>query len=144
MLLKVFDRQTREPDCCHSPVHSQNSILWLTGEEPLWVSILIKIALWSRLSIGSLIFSLRTAGPLVVANSIFRGLFGTAQPLRIEDGNLSDAEQELRNAQQNMQEALNNGASDQELQERMQELREAMKNYMSSMQDQAPARPAKC
>jgi len=57
--------------------------------------------------------------------------------LRIEDGNLSDAEQELRNAQQNMQEALNNGASDQELQERMQELREAMNNYMSSMQDKA-------
>lgn len=55
--------------------------------------------------------------------------------LRIEDGNLSDAEQQLRNAQQNMQDALNNGASDQELQERMQELRDAMKNYMSSMQD---------
>ncbi len=56
--------------------------------------------------------------------------------LRIEDGDLSQAEQQLRTAQQNLQEALNNGASDQELQQRMQELREAMENYMSSMQQQ--------
>jgi uncharacterized protein (TIGR02302 family) len=50
--------------------------------------------------------------------------------LGIEDGNLSDAEQRLRQAQQALQEALRDGASDEEIQKLMQELRQAMNDFL--------------
>ncbi|MBP2550217.1 uncharacterized protein (TIGR02302 family) [Neorhizobium galegae] len=53
--------------------------------------------------------------------------------LGIEDGQLSQAERRLRDAQDALSEALQNGASDQEIARLMQELREAMKNFMSEL-----------
>ncbi|MET3661472.1 TIGR02302 family protein [Aquamicrobium ahrensii] len=50
--------------------------------------------------------------------------------LGIEDGSLSDAEQRLRQAQQALQEALRNGASDEEISKLMQELRQAMNDFL--------------
>ncbi len=53
--------------------------------------------------------------------------------LGIEDGNLSFAERRLRDAQQALSEALQNGASEEEIAELMQELREAMQEFMQAM-----------
>ncbi len=61
-----------------------------------------------------------------------RLLWDTA--LRIEDGNLSLAERDLREAQQALMEALSSDASDEEVRRLMDELRAAMDRYMSALQ----------
>ncbi|MCF6368771.1 TIGR02302 family protein [Rhizobium halophilum] len=53
--------------------------------------------------------------------------------LGIEDGDLSAAEKRLRDAQNALNEALENGASDEEIAELMKELREAMQEFMSEL-----------
>lgn len=62
--------------------------------------------------------------------------------LGIEDGNLSLAEQRLRDAREQLSEALENGASDEEIEQLMQELREAMQEYLQeyarAMENQPP------
>ena len=61
--------------------------------------------------------------------------------LRIEDGDLSDAERALRAAQDALQQALRDGASDEELQRLMQELRQALSQYMEQLSRQAEGQP---
>ena len=62
--------------------------------------------------------------------------------LRIEDGDLSDAEKALKDAQDKLAEALEKGAPDSEIDQMMQELREALSKYVEQLtknaQDQAP------
>ncbi|WP_062204153.1 TIGR02302 family protein [Aureimonas sp. AU12] len=53
--------------------------------------------------------------------------------LGIEDGDLSVSEKRLRDAQENLSEALKNGASDEEIAKLTQELREAMQEFMQAM-----------
>ncbi|TRL35145.1 TIGR02302 family protein [Rhizobium straminoryzae] len=53
--------------------------------------------------------------------------------LGIEDGNLSQAERRLRDAQQALSDALQNNASQEEIARLMKELREAMQNFMSEL-----------
>ncbi|NNG04886.1 MAG: TIGR02302 family protein [Inquilinus sp.] len=55
--------------------------------------------------------------------------------LRIEDGELSIAERELREAQQALMEALDGDATDQEIRELMDELRQALDEYLKAMQE---------
>ncbi|OQM76293.1 TIGR02302 family protein [Manganibacter manganicus] len=50
--------------------------------------------------------------------------------LGIEEGDLSDAEKRLRQAQQDLQNLLKNGGSDEEIAKAMQELRQAMNDYL--------------
>ncbi len=54
----------------------------------------------------------------------------------IEDGNLTDALERLRRAQDRLSEAMEQGASDEEIAELMQELREAMQDYMRQLAEQ--------
>jgi uncharacterized protein (TIGR02302 family) len=54
----------------------------------------------------------------------------------IEDGNISDAQAALRNAEEALRQALERGASDQEIKQLMDQLRAAMDRYMQSMQEQ--------
>ncbi|MDJ0827510.1 MAG: DUF4175 family protein, partial [Rhodobacter sp.] len=54
----------------------------------------------------------------------------------IEDGNLADARERLRQARERLQEAMRNGATDEEIAELMQELREAMQDYMRQLAQQ--------
>jgi uncharacterized protein (TIGR02302 family) len=62
--------------------------------------------------------------------------------LRLEDGgSLSAAEQRLRDAQEQLSKALENGASDEEIQRLMQELRQALAEFMQQMQKQAENQP---
>ncbi len=55
----------------------------------------------------------------------------------LEEGDLSDALERLRRAQERLSEAMKNGASDQEIAELMQELREATNEYMRQLSRQA-------
>lgn len=54
----------------------------------------------------------------------------------IEDGNLSDALERLRRAQERLSEAMKQGASDEEIAELMDELRDAMDEYMRQLAQQ--------
>ena len=60
--------------------------------------------------------------------------------LRIEDGNLSDAERALREAQEKLSKAIEDGASDEEIQKLMQELRQAMAQFLDALSKQAQNR----
>jgi uncharacterized protein (TIGR02302 family) len=60
--------------------------------------------------------------------------------LRIEDGNLSDAERALREAQEKLSKAIEDGAGDQELQKLMEELRQAMAQFMEALSKEAQNR----
>ena len=53
--------------------------------------------------------------------------------VRIEDGNLPEAERELRAAQDRLKEALERGASQEEIQKLMNELRQALNNFLQAM-----------
>ncbi len=59
----------------------------------------------------------------------------------LEEGDLSDALERLRRAQERLSEAMRNGASDQEIAELMQELREATDDYMRQLSRQAEQNP---
>jgi uncharacterized protein (TIGR02302 family) len=72
-------------------------------------------------------------------NSVVKQLWNVA--LRIEDGNLTDAERALRAAQERLQKALQDGASDEEIQKLMQELRQALAQYLEQMAQQAQGQP---
>lgn len=72
-------------------------------------------------------------------NSVIAQLWHVA--VRIEDGDLSDAERALRAAQDALQQALRDGASDEELQRLMQELRQALSQYLEQLARQAEGQP---
>ncbi len=57
--------------------------------------------------------------------------------LRIEDGDLSGAEERLRQAQEALREALENDASPEEIERLMQELRTALSEFLREMAEQA-------
>ena len=56
-----------------------------------------------------------------------------AMALQIEDGDATQAERDLRAAEQALREALQRGASDAEIRKLMEQLREAAKRFMSEM-----------
>lgn len=56
--------------------------------------------------------------------------------LSMEEGDLQDALERLQRAQERLEEAMKNGASDQEIAELMQELREATDDYMRQLAQQ--------
>lgn len=57
--------------------------------------------------------------------------------IQLEEGNLGDALERLRRAQERLSEAMRSGASDQEIAELMQELREATDDYIRQLSRQA-------
>ncbi|MEO3389299.1 TIGR02302 family protein [Mesorhizobium sp. CAU 1741] len=61
--------------------------------------------------------------------------------LAIEDGALTDAERRLRQAQEALRQALENGASDEELEQLMAELREAMNDFLREFAERAQQNP---
>ena len=58
--------------------------------------------------------------------------------LVIEDGNLSDARERLRRAQERLEQAMQDGATDDEIAELMEELRQAMQDFMQQLAQQDP------
>jgi uncharacterized protein (TIGR02302 family) len=61
-----------------------------------------------------------------------------AMALKLEDGDASQAQRDLRAAEQKLREALQRGASDEELRKLTQELRDAAERYMRDLAQQAP------
>ncbi|MCV0394393.1 MAG: TIGR02302 family protein [Rhizobiaceae bacterium] len=61
--------------------------------------------------------------------------------LAIEDGDLSAAERRLRQAQEALRQALENGASDEEIEQLMAELREAMQEFLREFAERAQQNP---
>jgi uncharacterized protein (TIGR02302 family) len=61
--------------------------------------------------------------------------------LGIEDGNLSAAEKRLRQAEQALQQALKEGASDQQIDKLMKELRQAMQDYLREFAERMRKNP---
>jgi uncharacterized membrane protein YccC len=57
--------------------------------------------------------------------------------LFLEEGDLDDALERLRQAQERLSEAMRQGASDEEIAQLMQELREAMNDYMRQLAENA-------
>ena len=72
-------------------------------------------------------------------DSVVEQLWNVA--LRIEDGDLSDAERRLREAQDKLAKLLEQGASDQEIQDAMQELKTALNEYLQQMAREAKNNP---
>ncbi len=62
--------------------------------------------------------------------------------LNIDKNSLSDAERRLKEAQDKLAEALENGASDEEIQKLMQELRQAMNEFMKQLVEEARKNPS--
>lgn len=69
-------------------------------------------------------------------NEIAQALWDLA--VILEEGTLADAYERLQRAQDQLAEAMRNGASDDEIAELMDELREAMDNYMRQLAQQQP------
>ena len=61
--------------------------------------------------------------------------------LRIEDGTLSDAERRLKEAQDKLAKAIDEGASEAELDQLMKELRQAMNDYVEQLAKQNEGKP---
>jgi uncharacterized protein (TIGR02302 family) len=61
--------------------------------------------------------------------------------VHIEDGNVSEAEQALRRAQDALRQALERGASDQELKKLMDQLRAAMDKFLQALAEQMRKNP---
>ncbi len=73
-------------------------------------------------------------------DAVVQLLWDTA--LRIEDGNMSLAERELRRLQQALQEALAKGAPDAEIDQLMRELREALDRYLQALAEDMRRNPS--
>lgn len=61
--------------------------------------------------------------------------------LRIEEGDLSEAERDLRAAQQALRDALNRGASDEEIKQLMEQLRAALDRFLREFAEQQRNNP---
>ena len=84
------------------------------------------------LALRTVVWRLRFTDDLAAAiDPVQRLLWDTA--LRIEDGDLSLAERELRDIQQRLMEALASDASDEEIRALMDELRAAMDRYLQAL-----------
>lgn len=59
-----------------------------------------------------------------------------AMALQLEDGDLSDAERQLRAAQERLQQALERGASEEEIRKLTEEMRRAMDQFMRQLAEQ--------
>ena len=58
--------------------------------------------------------------------------------IQLEEGDLNDARERLERAQERLQEAIENGATDEEIAKLMRELREAMQDYMRQLAESQP------
>ncbi|HEY0467842.1 MAG TPA: TIGR02302 family protein, partial [Polyangiaceae bacterium] len=91
------------------------------------------------LGLRSLYFDLRNAKGDDALRDVVARMWAMA--LQIEDGNVSQAEQALRQAQDALRQALERGASDEELKKLMDDLRAAMDKFMQALADEARKNP---
>ncbi len=85
------------------------------------------------LGVRSVYWRLRNDGQLPAIESAVAQLWSIA--LKIEDGDLPEAERELREAQERLAKALDENASEEEIQKLMNELRQALAKFMDAMRE---------
>ncbi len=88
------------------------------------------------LNLRSAHWRLRGQPPLEEIESVVEQLWDVA--VRIEDGNLSTAERDLRAAQEKLKDALERGASQEEIQKLVAELRDALNRYLRALAQRGP------
>lgn len=86
------------------------------------------------LGIRSVFRQLQNTPDIATIESVVDHLWELA--VRIEDGDLPDAERDLRAAQQRLMEALQQGASEEEVQRLMSDLRQALNKFLQAMAEQ--------
>ncbi len=86
------------------------------------------------LGLRSAYWRLRHSPSIEDIESIVDQLWDVA--LRIEDGNLSSAERDVRASEERLKDAIERGASQEEIQKLMSELRQALNNYMQALRQQ--------
>lgn len=91
------------------------------------------------LGLRSIFFDLRNAKTDDSLRDVVARLWQMA--LQIEDGNVSQAEQALRQAQDALREALERGASDEELKKLMDNLRAAMDKFLQALAEEMRKNP---
>jgi uncharacterized protein (TIGR02302 family) len=91
------------------------------------------------LGLRTLFWNLATAKGDDDLRGVVKRMWDTA--VQIEDGNLSDAEAALRQAQQRLRDALERGASDDEIKKLMDELRAALDKYLQALAEQMRKNP---
>jgi uncharacterized protein (TIGR02302 family) len=91
------------------------------------------------LGLRSLFFDLRNAKGDDALRDVVARMWAMA--LQIEDGNVSQAEQALRQAQEALRQALDRGASDEELKKLMENLRAAMDKFLQALAEEARKNP---
>ncbi len=87
------------------------------------------------LGVRSVYWRLRNDGQLPAIESAVTQIWNIA--LKIEDGDLPEAERELREAQERLAKALDENASGEEIQKLMDDLRQALAKFMDAMRENA-------
>jgi uncharacterized protein (TIGR02302 family) len=91
------------------------------------------------LGLRSIYFSLANATSDDALRDVVARMWDMA--VQIEDGNMSDAEQALRQAQEALRQAIERGASDEELKKLMEDLRAAMDKFLQALAEQMQKNP---
>jgi uncharacterized protein (TIGR02302 family) len=91
------------------------------------------------LGLRTLFWNLSSAKSDDDLRGVVKRMWDTA--VQIEDGNLSDAEAALRQAQQRLRDALERGANDDEIKKLMDELRAALDKYLQALAEQMRKNP---
>jgi hypothetical protein len=91
------------------------------------------------LGLRTLFWNLASAKSDDDLRGVVKRMWDTA--VQIEDGNLSDAEAALRQAQERLRDALERGASDDEIKKLMDELRAALNKYLQALAEQMRKNP---
>ncbi|MDX2265485.1 MAG: TIGR02302 family protein [Hyphomicrobiales bacterium] len=101
-------------------------------------SVFTKLGLY--LNIRTVYWRLRTASDVSDIEAAVQHLWEIA--LKIEAGDLPEAERELREAQERLAKALDEGASEEEIERLVAELREALSKFLQAMAEDAARRAA--
>ena len=133
-------------------IEARRDLLWNLSNAPRVVQILRAVTnrpegfirnerafLRLRVAMRQLESSLTPTLPPEVRDEIAQALWEIA--LLVEQGDLASALERLKRAQDRLDEAMKNGASESEIAELMQELREAMDNYMRQLAEEAERDP---
>ncbi|HWJ17130.1 MAG TPA: TIGR02302 family protein [Geobacterales bacterium] len=110
-----------------APVASNLNALGITAEDEGTASTIY-------LGLRSAYWRLRHSPTMDEVESVVDQLWDVA--VRIEDGNLSSAERDLRASQERLKDAIERGASQEEIQKLMSELRQALNTYMQALRQQ--------
>ncbi|MDO9527144.1 MAG: DUF4175 domain-containing protein, partial [Gemmobacter sp.] len=133
-------------------IEARRDLLWNVSNGPRVVQILRAVTnrpegfirnerafLRLRVAMRRLEASLSPALTPDVRDEVAEALWEIA--LLVEEGDLASALERLKRAQDRLDEAMKNGASESEIAELMQELRDAMDNYMRQLAEEAQRSP---